>query len=148
MVRGGVVSERRTASLVLAALTGALFGSGLVISGMTQPSKVIGFLDFTRDWDPTLAFVMGGAVVVYAIAVRLVARCSHPWLDARFHLPTRNDIDVQLLVGSALFGIGWGLGGFCPGPGIVVAAAGTTTGLVFVGAMIVGMVIQHLVSRR
>ena len=148
MVRGGVVNERRTASLVLAALTGALFGSGLVISGMTQPSKVIGFLDFTRDWDPTLAFVMGGAVVVYAIAVRLVVRRSHPWLDARFHLPTRNDIDVQLLVGSALFGIGWGLGGFCPGPGIVAAAAGTTTGLVFGGAMIVGMVIQHLVSRR
>jgi uncharacterized membrane protein YedE/YeeE len=144
-----VVSERRTTSLVLAALTGALFGSGLVISGMTQPSKVIGFLDFTRGWDPTLAFVMGGAVVVYAIAVRLVVRRSpHPWLDTRFHLPMRNDIDVQLLVGSALFGVGWGLGGFCPGPAIVAAAAGTTTGVVFVGAMIVGMVIQHLMSRR
>jgi uncharacterized membrane protein YedE/YeeE len=142
------VSERRTTSLVLAALTGALFGSGLVISGMTQPSKVIGFLDFTRGWDPTLAFVMGGAVVVYAIAVRLVVRRAHRWLDTRFHLPTRNDLDVQLLVGSALFGVGWGLGGFCPGPAIVAAAAGTTTGLVFVGAMIVGMVIQHLMSRR
>ena len=142
------MSERRTAPLVLGALIGALFGSGLVISGMTQPSKVIGFLDFTRNWDPTLAFVMGGAVVVYAVAVRLIVRRSHPWLDTRFHLPTRSDIDIQLLVGSALFGIGWGLGGFCPGPGIVAAAAGTTTGLVFVGAMIVGMLIQHRVSRR
>ena len=141
------MSERRTASLALAAVTGALFGTGLVLSGMTRPSKVIGFLDVTRGWDPTLAFVMGGAVVVYAIALRLIVRRSHPWLDTRFHLPTRNDIDAQLLVGSALFGVGWGLGGLCPGPGIVVAAAGTTTGLVFVGALILGMVIQHLVSR-
>lgn len=141
------MSKRRNASLGLAALTGALFGGGLVVSGMTRPSKVIGFLDVTRGWDPTLAFVMGGAVAVYAIAVRAVTRRSHPWLDTRFHLPARSDIDAQLLVGSALFGIGWGLGGFCPGPGIVAAAAGTTTGLVFVAAMTAGMVLQHL-SRR
>ncbi len=124
-----------------------MFAGGLVVSEMTRPSKVIGFLDVTRGWDPTLAFVMGGAVAVYAIAVRVVTRRSRPWLDTTFHLPARSDIDAQLLVGSALFGIGWGLGGFCPGPGIVAAAAGTTTGLVFAAAMTAGMVLQHL-SRR
>jgi uncharacterized membrane protein YedE/YeeE len=142
------VSKQRNASLVLAALTGALFGSGLVVSGMTRPSKVIGFLDVTHGWDPTVAFVVAGAVAVYAIAVRMVTRLPHPWLDTRFHLPTRNDIDAQLLIGSALFGIGWGLGGYCPGPVIVIVAAGNKTGLVFITTMIVGMVLQHLTSRR
>jgi hypothetical protein len=142
------MSDRRGASLALAALAGVLAGAALVMGGMTQPARVIGFLDFTRGWDPTLAVLMGASAVVYGIASRLIVRRSRPWHDTRFHLPTREDIDAQLLVGSALFGAGWGLGGFCPGPGIISASAGATTGLVFFGAMVVGMVLQHLTSRR
>lgn len=97
-------------SILLAAVTGALFGAGLLISGMTQPARVIGFLDVTRAWDPTLAFVMGGAVIVYAFAFRAISvRRSDPWFDIKFHLPTRRDIDLPLVGGAALFGIGWGL---------------------------------------
>ncbi|MBS1124002.1 MAG: rane protein [Deltaproteobacteria bacterium] len=134
-------------SIVLAAASGALFGAGLLISGMTQPAKVVGFLDVTRSWDPSLAFVIGGAIAVYAVLSRLAKRRSDPWLDVKFHLPTRNDIDVSLIVGSALFGIGWGLGGLCPGPGLVAAASGSIPALAFVGSMIVGMLVQHRTAR-
>lgn len=134
-------------SIVLAAVSGALFGVGLLVSGMTQPAKVIGFLDVTGSWDPSLAFVMGGAVAVYAVLFRLVLRRSDPWFDVKFHLPTRSDIDVSLIVGSALFGIGWGLGGLCPGPALVAAAGGSMPALAFVGAMIVGMLLQQRMAR-
>lgn len=131
----------RTMSIFLAAITGALFGAGLLISGMTQPARVIGFLDVTRAWDPSLAFVMGGAVIVYAIAFRAISVGRiDPWFDIKFHLPTRRDIDRPLVVGAALFGIGWGLGGLCPGPGLVSAAAGNGSAIAFVIAMLVGMV--------
>lgn len=137
-------ANRRILSLSLAALIGALFGAGLLISGMTQPAKVIGFLDPTRGWDPSLAFVMGGAAAVYAIVFRWVrAHRSRPWLDVSFHLPTRRDLDRPLVLGAALFGIGWGLGGLCPGPGMVVAASGSVTGLAFVAAMLLGMFVHH-----
>jgi len=142
------MSDRRGASLAFAALAGVLAGAALVLGGMTQPARVIGFLDFTRGWDPTLAFLMGASVVVYGIASRVIMRRSRPWHDTKFHLPTRQDIDPQLLIGSALFGVGWGLGGFCPGPGIVSASAGATTGVVFFGAMVAGMVLQHVTARR
>ena len=129
-------------SILLAAVIGALFGIGLLVSGMTQPARVIGFLDVTRGWDPSLAFVMGGAVVVYAIAYRAVrVRRVDPWFDITFHLPTRRDIDLPLVGGAALFGIGWGIGGLCPGPGLVSAAAGSGSAIAFVIAMLVGMVI-------
>jgi uncharacterized membrane protein YedE/YeeE len=135
-------------SLVLASVAGFVFGAGLLISGMTQPAKVIGFLDVIGGWDPTLMFVMGGGVGVYLIAFRAIrAWRREPWFDVKFHLPTRRDLDAPLLVGAALFGIGWGLGGLCPGPGIVAAASGSLTGLAFVAAMLVGMHLQHRTTR-
>jgi len=135
-------------SNVLAALTGALFGAGLVLAGMTDPARVIGFLDVTGRWDPSLAFVMGGAVLVYAVLYRLVLRRRAPWFGPAFHLPTRDDLDRALVLGAAVFGVGWGLGGLCPGPGIVVAGAGLPTGLVFLAAMIAGMYVQRQIARR
>jgi uncharacterized membrane protein YedE/YeeE len=146
----GAACGRRCAvmSIVLAAASGALFGSGLLISGMTQPAKVVGFLDVTGTWDPSLAFVIGGAVAVYAVLFRIARRRrSDPWFDVKFHLPTRSDIDVSLIAGAALFGIGWGLGGLCPGPALVAAAGGSMPALVFVGSMIVGMLLQHRTAR-
>ena len=129
-------------SILLAAVTGALFGIGLLVSGMTQPGRVIGFLDVTRGWDPSLAFVMGGAVVVYAIAYRVISvRRVEPWFDIKFHLPARRDVDLPLVGGATLFGIGWGLGGLCPGPGLVSAAAGSGSAIAFVIAMLVGMLL-------
>jgi uncharacterized membrane protein YedE/YeeE len=132
---------------LVAALAGVLFGAGLLVSGMTRPAKVIGFLDVTGAWDPSLAFVMAGAVLVNASLFWTVARRRRaPWLDATFHLPTRRDVDLPLVAGSALFGIGWGLGGFCPGPGLVSAAAGSTAGLAFVAAMLAGMLVQRVAA--
>jgi uncharacterized membrane protein YedE/YeeE len=131
-------------SLALAGVAGALFGAGLLVSGMTLPARVIDFLDVTGAWDPSLAFVMGGAALVYAIAFRSIrAGRAEPWFDTAFHLPTRRDLDLRLIAGAALFGIGWGLGGLCPGPAIVTAASGSQTGLAFAAAMLVGMYAQH-----
>lgn len=137
------------ASLVLAVVAGALFGDGLVISSMTDPARVIGFLD-VRAWDPTLLFVMGGAVVTYGLAFRLIpGRRGDPWFGETFHLPTRRDVDRRLVIGSALFGIGWGLGGFCPGPGLVSAASGSGSGLVFTASMLGGMFyFQRVIGRH
>lgn len=95
--------------------TGALFAVGLAVSGMTKPSKVIGFLDIAGAWDASLAFVMVGAIAVHFVAHRVVMRRPSPLFDEEFHLPTRKDLDVRLILGAALFGVGWGLGGFCPG---------------------------------
>jgi uncharacterized membrane protein YedE/YeeE len=120
---------------------GALFGVGLGVAGMTSPAKVQAFLDFFGEWDPSLALVMVGAIAVHALG-RLVVRRSAPLFDTRFHLPTRNDLDRPLVLGAALFGLGWGLGGFCPGPGIVSLASGTLDALVFVGAMAAGMALH------
>jgi uncharacterized protein len=139
----------RVMSLVIAALAGVLFGVGLLLSGMTVPARVVGFLNPLGGWDPSLAFVMGGAVVVYAIAIRVIRRARRdPWFDVRFHLPTRADVDAQLVIGAAVFGVGWGLGGFCPGPGLVAAASGSTPAIAFVLAMLAGMYAQHRSLRR
>lgn len=127
--------------------TGVLFAVGLVISGMTQPSKVVGFLDFFGDWDPSLAFVMGGAVLINALLYRLVAKRNRPLLGAKFHLPTREDIDWRLVVGGGLFGVGWGLAGYCPGPGITAVASLQSPAVIFVGAMAVGMLSYSLFDR-
>lgn len=118
---------------------GLLFGLGLIVSGMTDPAKVLNFLDVFGTWDLSLAFVMAGAVLVTFIGYRLVLTRDQPIVGGRFHLPTRNDIDARVIVGPAIFGIGWGLGGFCPGPALTALSVGATGTLTFVPAMILGM---------
>ena len=120
-------------------LTGVLFGVGLVVSGMANPAKVLNFLDVAGQWDPSLAFVMGGAVIASLIGYRLVWRRRAPLLMDRFEIPSATAIDPRLVAGAAIFGVGWGIGGFCPGPALTsltLAAPGT---LVFVPAMLAGM---------
>lgn len=126
---------------------GALFAVGLAVSGMTRPSKVVGFLDLAGDWDASLAFVMMGAIAVHFVAYRVVLRRPAPLFDGSFHLPTRKDIDLRLVLGAAVFGVGWGLGGYCPGPGLVSAAAGSPGAVVFVVGMTVGMLIEQGLAR-
>lgn len=124
-------------------LAGIVFGIGLVVSGMADPAKVLNFLDLAGQWDPSLAFVMGGAVVASFIGYRLVWRRRAPLLMERFEIPSATAIDPRLVAGAATFGIGWGIGGFCPGPALTsltLAAPGT---LVFVPAMLAGMWIGH-----
>lgn len=137
-------------TIVVAYLAGAVFGLGLVLSGMTDPAKVIGFLDVTGAygaWDGSLMFVMGGAIAVHATTGRLIRRRPQPLLDVSWHLPTRRDLDARLLGGAAIFGAGWGLAGYCPGPGLVGAAGGLTGAAVFVAAMLAGMLVEHAVLR-
>lgn len=124
---------------VIVFLTGALFAVGLSLGGMTQPHVVIGFLDVFGAWNPSLAFVMGGAVLTYAPLFRLVTRRNGPVFASLFQVPTRRDITPSLVAGSALFGIGWGLAGFCPGPGVASLGAAAPTAAVFVLAMLAGM---------
>lgn len=127
---------------------GLLFAVGLGVAGMTDPSNIIGFLDVTGEWDPRLMFVMGGAVATGLVLFRLIRRRPAPLVGAKFQLPTRNDIDGRLVTGAALFGIGWGLGGFCPGPALTAAVTGSGHVIAFVGAMLVGMVLQDRVLAR
>ena len=128
-------------------VAGLIFAVGLVLGGMTQPSKVIGFLDFFGAWDPSLAFVMGGAVVTHFILFRLILRRPSPLLAERFQLPSRRDLTGSLIGGSALFGIGWGLGGYCPGPGIVGVPSGASEAAVFVLGLVGGFVVYRLFER-
>ncbi len=123
-------------------LVGLLFGWGLLLSGMTDPGKVQGFLDLFGAWDPSLAFVMGGAILVGFFAFALAKRRTTTFFGGALHLPTSRDIDKPLVVGSLLFGAGWGLAGFCPGPGIVSMAAGEGKAAVFVVAMLAGMLLH------
>lgn len=127
--------------------SGALFAVGLAISGMTRPSKVVGFLDVAGAWDASLAFVMVGAIAVHFIAYRVVMRRRSPLFDVQFHLPTRSDVDARLVLGAAVFGVGWGLGGFCPGPGLVSAGSGSPSAGMFIAGMTLGMVVEQLVAR-
>jgi uncharacterized membrane protein YedE/YeeE len=129
----------RAVALGIAVLAGVLFGAGLVISGMTQPERIVRFLDPLDGWDPSLALVMAGAVAVHGVAYAAIRRRARPWFDGAFHVPARSVIDARLVAGAAVFGIGWGLGGFCPGPGIVAAAGGSVSALVFVVAMLAGL---------
>ncbi len=130
--------------LITVFIAGLTFGLGLGISGMTQPAKVIGFLDIFGNWDPSLMFVMGGALMVHFVAYRLIMKRNSPLLAPKFLAPTKRDIDVPLLVGSGIFGIGWGIGGFCPGPGLVSLASGNMDAVLFVGGMIGGMYLFEL----
>jgi uncharacterized membrane protein YedE/YeeE len=120
-------------------IVGLLFGCGLLLSGMTDPSKVLGFLDLAGSWDPSLALVMGGAIAVGFFAFALAKRRTTSFFGGALHLPTSKDIDKRLVIGGLLFGAGWGLAGFCPGPGIVSMAAGQPKALMFVLAMLLGM---------
>ena len=130
-----------------ALISGLIFGLGLVISGMANPLKVQNFLDLFGTWDPSLAFVMGGAIAVTAPGYHFVLKRRYPLLNTSFHLPTRRDLDPRLLGGAATFGVGWGLGGFCPGPAITSASMLGAGTLIFVAAMIVGMWGAKLVGR-
>ncbi|MDQ6434611.1 YeeE/YedE family protein [Mesorhizobium sp. LHD-90] len=118
---------------------GLLVGAGLVVSGMADPAKVLNFLDLSGTWDPSLAFVMGGAVVVAFVGYRLVLRRESPIVGTDFHLPAKSDIDARVIAGPAIFGIGWGLGGFCPGPALTALGLGAVGTLAFAPAMLVGM---------
>ncbi len=127
---------------------GLLFGTGLIVSGMTNPAKVIGFMDLAGAWNPSLAFVMGGAILVGVGAFAIARRRTTNFLGGAMHLPTARDIDRRLIGGSLLFGAGWGLAGFCPAPALVSFAAGHGKAVVFVIAMLVGMAIFELLERR
>jgi hypothetical protein len=127
-----------------AGITGALFGVGLVLSGMTQADKVVNFLDVSDAWDPSLAFVMVGAIAVHLVLFRLVLRRKSPLFGDSFGIPTRTDIDGRLVAGSALFGVGWALGGYCPGPGLVSMTSGASNAVAFVLALTVGMQLFHM----
>lgn len=118
---------------------GILFGLGLAVSGMTDPARVVGFLDVFGEWDPTLGFVMAGALAVTTIAFRAALGRLAPVLGDRFHVPSRHEVDGSLLAGAAIFGAGWGLSGFCPGPAIASLAYGLLPAAVFVAAMVAGM---------
>src|SRR5215204_2327681 len=127
-------------------LGGTLFGLGLSVSEMVNPQKVIGFLNFAGNWDPTLAFVFGGALLVAIPAFRLILKRQHPVLADEFELPTKKEVDGRLLGGAALFGIGWGLSGFCPGPAVTALASGLLPVFAFVAAMVVGMAAYRWIS--
>lgn len=133
--------------IVVAAIAGAIFALGLVISGMTEPARVTAFLDVTGHWDPTLAFVMASAILVHAPLGRLVRGRRAPVFDAQLHLPTVTRIEPRLVIGAALFGIGWGLSGYCPGPALVSLGTAAAPVLVFVGAMIGGIAVARLAMR-
>ena len=126
-------------TIVAAFLTGLVFGLGLILSGMTDPGKVIGFLDVAGTCDPSLAFVMGGAILVAFFAFAFARRRAKTLLGHALYLPERRDFDARLLAGSVVFGVGWGLAGFCPGPALVAFGAGYDKAVVFVVAMLAGM---------
>jgi uncharacterized membrane protein YedE/YeeE len=128
-------------------VAGLVFGIGLVVSGLVNPAKVLGFLDLTGAWDPSLAVVMAGAVAVGAVAFAVAGKRTSTLLGAPLALPTARGIDRGLVLGSLAFGVGWGLAGFCPGPALVALGAGKVKALVFVAAMLVGMLVFELVER-
>lgn len=130
---------RGAARTLAALLAGVVFGLGLAVSGMMNPAKVLGFLDFAGDWDPTLALVMGGALLVVVPAFRWVSSAQRPIFSRSFELPGKSGIDPRLVWGSTLFGLGWGLVGFCPGPAVAALSSGLAPVFVFLGAMLAGM---------
>ena len=125
---------------------GLLFGTGLVVAGMADQAKVLNFLDLFGTWDPSLAFVMGGAAVTAFVGYRLVLRRKAPLASPTFHLPTATAIDARILIGPAIFGVGWGLGGFCPGPALTAITLGAPGTLAFVPAMLAGMFAARLIG--
>ena len=136
------------ASLLASLLAGLVFGLGLIVSGMADPAKVLGFLDLVGPWDPSLAFVMAGAIAVGALAFAMARKRTVSFLGAAMKLPMSRDIDGRLVIGSLVFGMGWGIAGFCPGPGLVALGMGELKALVFVVAMLFGMGAFELLERR
>lgn len=131
----GVIDMKQN---IMAALAGILFGLGLGLSQMIDRDRVLGFLDLAGTWDPTLLFVLGGAVGVTVIAFRFVLQMPHPLFGEKFFLPTRNDIDRPLIIGAALFGIGWGIAGYCPGPGVTALVLGIWNPVLFIISLLAG----------
>lgn len=132
---------------ISAFISGLLFAIGLGLSGMTDPAKVLGFLDVAGDWDYRLAFVMGGAIAVHAVSRRFILKREKPWFGATFPERPMGQVDARLLAGAALFGVGWGLGGYCPGPALTSLTTGAIQVFVFVPAMLVGMSLVPLLKR-
>lgn len=132
----------RISKVAVALVSGAVFGLGLYLSGMLDPVRGQGFLDVFGAWDPSLAFVLSGAVAVAMIGTALMRRMVRPILDTAFHLPTATTIDARLVIGSAIFGVGWGLAGFCPGPALSALSLGLVPVVAFVAAMVVGMAVH------
>ncbi len=143
------MSPLAIARITVALLSGSLFGYGLSLSGMVDPARVLGFLDIASGrWDPSLMFVLGGAVCIVFIALTIQRRLQRPVFDTQFQIPERTDIDARLIGGSVLFGIGWGLAGFCPGPALSALTTGLTPVLLFIVAMIAGMLLHDRVLAR
>lgn len=134
--------------LIFGYLIGLIFGTGILISGMANPAKVLNFFDLFGAWDPSLAFVMGGALVVTFIGYRLVLKQPSPLADSIFHLPTKSDIDARLIAGSATFGVGWGIAGFCPGGALPALGTGNGSVMIFVAALVVGIWVATWTGRR
>ncbi len=133
--------------LLAAGLIGMIFGSGILLAGIANPAKVLNFFDIAGSWDPSLAFVMAGALAVTFLGYRFVLRRPRPVFDVKFHLPTRRDIDPALVGGSALFGIGWGIAGFCPGGAIPALGLLRVEPVLFVAALLVGIMIARVLQR-
>ena len=129
-------------------LSGVLFALGLAVGGMLEPARVVGFLDFFGIWDPTLAFLMAGGVGVNTLAYYFTKQREAPALADRFHLPDKNEITARLIGGSVLFGVGWALAGYCPGPAVTTLASGTFSAFAFVGAMAAGMYVWAAIESR
>ncbi len=134
-------------TILFAFASGLIFGLGLILAGMANPAKVLGFLDVAGTWDPSLAFVMAGAIMIGFVAFLFAKKRTQSFLGLPMQMPTNQLIDKRLVFGSAIFGIGWGLAGICPGPGIVLLGAGETKGLVFVSALVLGVLIFRLIDR-
>lgn len=135
-------------AIVIALVAGLLFGAGLIVSGMANPAKVLGFLDLFGQWDPSLAFVMSGAIAVGVIAFFVARRRGRSWLGTPIQLPSATGVTARLVLGSAVFGIGWGLAGFCPGPALVALGAGVPKAVGFVAAMLAGMAVFSWLQRK
>lgn len=133
---------------VVSFIVGFIFAIGLVISGMTQPQKVVGFLNLFNGWDPTLIFVMGGAVTVHFITYRLIRKRKTPILAPSFQVPTKTEITPALVLGATIFGFGWGLAGFCPGPAVTAIASFESRPLIFVISMLIGMLLFKQVDKK
>ncbi len=135
-------------AFVAIATSGFLFGLGLAISGMTNPAKVVGFLDIAGDWDPSLILVMVAGLGVSVPSFHFILKQKQPLFKKQFFLPTRNDLDGKLITGAALFGVGWGIGGYCPGPALAALVSLNTNVILFCGAMLAGMVIHHFLMEK
>ena len=134
--------------IISAFLVGLLFSLGLSVSQMVNPTKVLSFLDLAGDWDPSLIFVMAGALGVTALGYPLILKQRHPFFAEKFQLPTKINLDLRLIGGSSIFGIGWGLSGYCPGPAIAATTIGGQDSLIFLTTMIVGMGLKRLFDAR